>query len=65
MEENKVLTSNDLQAMGFSRTKAFQILSDPTLPVLVVGRRKYVRAVDLEKWMNEKTRRAKDGTTTD
>ena len=55
MEENKVLTSNDLQMMGFSRTKAFQILSDPSLPVLVVGRRKYVRAIDLKKWMDQKT----------
>ena len=55
MDENKLYTSNDLQLMGFSRTKAFQILSDPSLPVLTVGRRKYVRAIDLKKWMDRKT----------
>lgn len=50
-----VYTSGDLQDMGFSRTKAFEILSDPTLPVIRIGRRKYVRVSDFEAWMNGKT----------
>jgi len=55
MEDIKLYTSNDLQEMGFSRTKAFAILSDPSLPVIRIGRRKYVRVVDFNKWIKEKT----------
>ena len=55
MEEIKLITSNDLQEMGFSRTKAFEILSDPSLPVVRIGRRKYVCVDDFKKWMKEKT----------
>lgn len=51
---SKMYTSNDLQELGFSRTKAFAILSDPTLHVIRVGRRKYVRAEDLNKYLNKK-----------
>lgn len=51
---NELLTSNDLQKMGFSRTKAFQILPDPSLNVIKIGRRKYVNANDLKDYLESK-----------
>lgn len=49
--DNEVLSANDLQKMGFSRIKAYQILSDEKLPVMKLGRLKYVKRDDLEKYL--------------
>ena len=55
MEEIRLITAKDLQEMGFSRPKAYEIINDPALPVVQIKRRKYVQIDDFKKWMKEKT----------
>ena len=63
MEETKMnnkenmpimLSANDLQAMGFTRTMAYSILNSDDLPVVKIGNRKYIQRDKFFKWLDSK-----------
>ena len=63
MEETKMnnkenmpimLSANDLQAMGFTRTMAYSILNSDDLPVVKIGNRKFIQRDKFFKWLDSK-----------
>ena len=53
MEKKAILETKDLRSeYGFSRTMAYLIMNDKTLPVIHLGRRLFVRRCDFEKWLD-------------
>ena len=63
MEETKMnnkenmpimLSANDLQAMGFTRTMAYSILNSDDLPVVKIGSRKFIQRDKFFKWLDSK-----------
>ena len=60
MDKNqKLITALDLQnpPWRFSRCRAYDIMNDPELPVIKIGRKKYVQADTFEKWLKAKARK--------
>ena len=49
-----MLSANDLQAMGFTRTMAYSILNSDDLPVVKIGNRKYIQRDKFFKWLDSK-----------
>lgn len=59
MENAKILWDiNDLLEQGFSRTKAYQLLNNPQMPLVQIGKRKYLHRELFEAWIKEQ---AQDG----
>ena len=63
MEETKMnnkenmpimLSANDLQAMGFTRTMAYSILNSIDVPVVKIGNRKFIQRDKFFKWLDSK-----------
>ena len=56
-KNKKLIQAFDLQdTYGFSRCRSYQIMNDPTLPVVQIGRRKYVLEDAFEEWLAQKTK---------
>ena len=51
-----VLDAKDIQAMGFSRPMAYQLLNREDMPVVKIGRRKYLHRDLFERWLEEQAR---------
>lgn len=49
-----MLSANDLQAMGFTRTMAYSILNSDDLPVVKIGNRKFIQRDKFFKWLDSK-----------
>lgn len=49
-----MLSANDLQAMGFTRTMAYSILNRDDLPVVKIGNRKFIQRDKFFKWLDSK-----------
>ena len=49
--EKELLTSKDLQKMGISRTRAYQLLDRQDLPVVTLGGRKFMHRKLFEEWL--------------
>ena len=49
-----MLSANDLQAMGFTRTMDYSILNRDDLPVVKIGNRKYIQRDKFFKWLDSK-----------
>ena len=55
MEKKLLIGANEIRSeYGQSRTRAYEILNDKTLPVIRIGKRLYVRRESFEKWLDEK-----------
>lgn len=50
-----MMTANDIQNIGFSRTMAYQILNRSDVPVVVIGERKFVKKDSFFDWLNNQT----------
>ncbi len=49
-----MLSSNDIQAMGFTRTMVYKILSSEEVPVVKIGSRKFVQRDKFFAWLDSK-----------
>ncbi len=43
----------DLQSMGFSRSMAYRLLQGDLIPVVCIGKRRFIRHETLLKWLAE------------
>ena len=46
-----MMSAKDLQAMGFSRSMAYRLLQGDIIPVITVGKRKFIRHTTLLEWL--------------
>ena len=51
LKEKALLTAGDIQAMGMSRSMAYQLLNRRDLPVVVIGGRKFMHRDLFLKWL--------------
>ena len=49
-----MLSANDIQAMGFTRTMVYKILSSEEVPVVKIGSRKFVQRDKFFVWLDSK-----------
>lgn len=57
----KMLSANDLQEMGFSLAQAYELLNSRELPVIQMGKRKYLDAEMFDEWRRKKARKWMEG----
>ncbi|WP_432651821.1 hypothetical protein [Huintestinicola sp.] len=55
-----MLSANDIQAMGFTRTMAYSILNREDVPVVKIGSRKFIQRDKLFDWLDSKEDREND-----
>lgn len=56
-----MLTANDMQAMGFHRNMVYQILNRSDVPVVRIGKRKFVRRDKFFSWLEEQEIKNEEG----
>lgn len=49
-----MLSANDIQAMGFTKTMVYKILSSEEVPVVKIGSRKFVQRDKFFAWLDSK-----------
>lgn len=49
-----MLSANDIQAMGFTRTMAYSILNREDVPVVKIGSRKFIQRDKFFDWLDSK-----------
>lgn len=53
----EILSAKDLQDMGFSRSMAYALLNKADVPVIHIGKRKFIRREKFLEWLAEQERR--------
>lgn len=56
----KILSAKDLQDMGFSRSMSYALFNRTDVPVIHIGKRKFVRREKFLDWLAEQERRNED-----
>ncbi len=61
MEERKIgnpeiLSAKDLQDMGFSRSMSYALFNRTDVPVIRIGKRKFIRREKFLEWLAEQER---------
>ena len=61
MEDRKnvtpeILSAKDLQDMGFSRSMSYALFNREDIPVIHIGKRKFIRRERFMKWLAEQER---------
>ena len=51
-----MMSAKDLQAMGFGRGMAYRLLRGDIIPVVTIGKRKFIRNSTLLEWLDEQER---------
>lgn len=51
-----MMSAKDLQAMGFGRGMAYRLLRGDIVPVVTIGKRRFIRQTALLDWLDEKER---------
>ncbi len=51
-----MLSANEIQAMGFTRTMAYSILNRDDVPVVKIGNRKFIQRDKFFEWLDMKER---------
>ena len=46
-----MLSAKDLQDMGFKRSMAYRLLQGDLLPVVIIGKRRFIRHKTLLEWL--------------
>lgn len=61
-EVSRLISANDLQRQPyeFSRTRAYELLNDSRLPIIRIGRRKYLHGPLFEKWLEDLARQGEN-----
>ena len=49
-----MLSANDIQAMGFTRTMAYNILNREDVPVVKIGSRKFIQRDKFFDWLDSR-----------
>ena len=49
-----MLSANELQAMGFTRTMVYKILNSEEVPIVKIGSRKFIQKDKFFKWLDSK-----------
>ena len=52
----EMLTAEDLQDFGFTRSMAYAFLNREDVPVIRIGKRKFIRKEKLYEWLEEQER---------
>lgn len=55
-----MLSANEIQTMGFTRTMAYNILNRDDVPVVKIGSRKFVQRDKFFDWLDSKEDREND-----
>ena len=53
----EMLTAEDLQNFGFTRSMAYAFLNREDVPVIKIGKRKFIRKEKFYEWLEEQERR--------
>ena len=56
----EILSAKDLQDMGFSRSIAYALFNRVDVPVIHIGKRKFIRREKFFNWLAEQERRNED-----
>ena len=61
MEDRKnstpeILSAKDLQDMGFSRSMSYALFNREDIPVICIGKRKFIRREKFMEWLTEQER---------
>ena len=61
MEDRKngtpeILSAKDLQDMGFSRSMSYALFNREEIPVIRIGKRKFIRWEKFMEWLTEQER---------
>ena len=51
-----MLSANEIQTMGFTRNMAYSILDREDVPVIRIGKRKFIRKEKFLAWLEEQER---------
>lgn len=57
----KLLSANDLQEMGLSSAQTYELLNRRDMPVVQIGKRKYMDAEMFDEWRRNKARSWMEG----
>lgn len=49
-----MMSAKDLQAMGFSRSMAYRLLQGDLIPVVTIGKRRFIRHTTLMEWLAQR-----------
>ena len=52
----EMLTAEDLQNFGFTRSMAYAFLNRDDVPVIKIGKRKFIRKEKFYEWLEEQER---------
>ena len=52
----EILSAKDLQDMGFSRSMAYALFNKVDVPVIRIGKRKFIRREKFMEWLAEQER---------
>lgn len=56
----EILSAKDLQEMGFSRSMSYALFNRSDVPVIHIGKRKFIRREKFLEWLAEQERRKED-----
>ncbi len=59
-QTTEILSAKDLQDMGFSRSMAYALFNRADVPVIHIGKRKFIRREKFLDWLAEQERRNED-----
>ena len=57
---SEILSAKDLQDMGFSRSMSYALFNRADVPVIRIGKRKFIRREKFLEWLAEQERRNED-----
>ncbi len=56
----EILSAKDLQDMGFSRSMSYALFNREDIPVIHIGKRKFIRREKFFEWLAEQERTDRD-----
>ena len=56
----EILSAKDLQDMGFSRSMSYALFNREDIPVIHIGKRKFIRREKFMEWLTEQERTDKE-----
>ena len=56
----EILSAKDLQEMGFSRSMSYALFNREDIPVIHIGKRKFIRREKFFEWLTEQERTDRD-----
>ena len=60
-----MMSAKDLQAMGFGRGMAYRLLRGDIIPVVTIGKRKFIRNSTLLEWLETQENKTNISDTSD